>query len=223
MTGLRIWLLVALVIAGGAFMACKSSKKSTTPTATKSSSATQVSGTPSAGTTPSATSGASSLSDLVNNAGTKTIKASYSFSASGTTETFTLYNKPPNWRFDVTSSGETSTYISADGKDYICTAAGQTCTVSPIALTSALPFVGFFTSPQTLSGIVGSGANHSTKTVAGADADCYSASAQGQTGEVCFNHDGILVSLSSGGITMEATSVSGTVADSDLTPPYPVQ
>ncbi len=221
MKGLHIWLLVALVIAGGAFMACKSSKKSTTtkPTATQTS-ATKVSGT-----TPSATGGGTSVSDLVNNLATKTIKASYSFSASagGTTETFTLYNKPPNRRLDVTSGGETSTYISADGKDYICIATDQSCTVSPVPLTSALPFLAFFTNPQTLSGIVGSGLNHSTKTIAGEGADCYSASAQSQTGEVCFNHDGILVSLSGGGITLEATSVSGTVADSDLTPPYPVQ
>ena len=214
-------LLAALAIVGGVALLGCSKKKSTTsgtqPTATKASTA---------GKTPSGTvTGSTSLSDLVNNAATKTIKASYSFSASagGTTETFTLYNKPPNRRVDVTSAGETSTYISSGGKDYICTAADQTCTASPVPLASALAFLGFFTNPQTLSGIAGSGLNHSTKTIAGGDADCYSASAQSQTGEVCFNHDGILVSLSGGGITMEATSVSGTVADSDLTLPYPVQ
>ena len=223
MTHIRIWLLIAALVGGAAFVACGGSStndKTKTPTpVTTSTGPTSESNTPSA----TSSNGTTSLSDLVNNAGTKTIKATYTFTASGTPVTFTIYNKPPDWRFDVTEDGDTTTYISAGGKDYICSQPDQTCTASPVALSSALPFVGFFTNPQTLSGFAGTGANHSTKTVAGEDADCYSASAQGETGEVCFNHDGILVSLSGGGLTMEATEVSGTVADSDLTPPYPVQ
>jgi hypothetical protein len=216
----RLWLILATALGSVLAFACGGSSNNdngSTPGPTASS--TNANG---ASNTPSGN-GGTSLSDLVNNVSTKPIKASYSFSAGGTTETFTMYNKPPNRRVDVTVSGETIMYISSDGKDYICSATDQSCRESPLPLTSTLPFFGFFTNPQALSGLVGSGLDHSTKTIAGEDADCYSASAQSQTGEVCFNHDGILVSISGGGITMEATSVSGTVADSDLTLPYPVQ
>jgi len=218
--------LVGLVIAGSAFMACKSDKKKTSsPTATTSGSTTTE---PS--DTPSASDGeAPSLEDLVSSVGTKPVKATYTFSGTGAAgeATFTLYSRPPDSRVDLTSGGSTSIFISAGGTDYICDDGSQTCSVSPIPLGSTLPFLAFVTDPQALSGAVGSDLDHSTETVAGQDADCYSASAAGATSEVCFNDDGILVRLhtSVGGAeyTMEATSVSGTVSDSDLEPPYPVQ
>jgi len=226
---LHIWLLVALVIAGGAFMACKSDKKKTTePTATASADTTME---PS--DTPSASDGgngdAPSLDDLVSNVGSKTVKATYTFSGTGATgeETFTLYSRPPDSRVDLTSGGSTSIFISAGGTDYICDDGSQTCSVSPIPLGSTLPFLALVTDPQALSGAVGSDLDHSTETIAGQDADCYSASAAGATSEVCFNDDGILVRLhaSVGGsdFTMEATSASSTVSDADLEPPYPVE
>jgi hypothetical protein len=240
--GLHIWLLIAVVLGASALgMACKSKKKTagtSTPKTTVSKTVANKTGTPAVKTgtpaktgTPSssANNGAPNLSDLVNKVGTKTVKATYTFSGTGATgeETFTLYSRRPDSRVDVTSGGQTSIFISAGGTDYICYDSSQTCSVSPVPLASTLPFLAFVTDPQALSGVVGSGLDHSTKTVAGEDADCYSASAAGATSEVCFNNDGILVRLHAGvsgsDFTMEATSVSGTVSDSDLTPPYSVQ
>ncbi len=231
MTAVRIWLLIAIVVGGAAFMACKSSgNKTAKPTVTQSSSATASSMTPSSSdTTPSSGNGAPNLNDLANNVATQTVKATYTLSSSGAGQsfegTFTLYSRPPDSRVDFTSQGTTSIFISAGGKNYSCET--DVCTEVPVSLGTALPFLAFFTNPQQLSGLVGSDVNHSTKTIAGQDADCYSGSVQGAGGEVCFNSDGMLVSVhgSAGGeeYTMEATSVEGTVSDSDLAPPYPVQ
>jgi outer membrane lipoprotein-sorting protein len=235
MTGLRIWLLIAIVLGGGALLACKSSNKSTTPTATKSSSATQASdATKVSGTTPSATGGDASaaLAALESKAATKEVKAAYSYTstAAGTTTngSFTLYSKPPDWRADFTSTDVTATIISTGGTSYLCTAQGGTGTCLPSPTTaSALPFLTLFTDPASLSAVIGSDVSHSTKTVAGQDADCYSGTAAGSQGEVCFSSDGVLLSLTSnsGGteFTLAATSVAGTVSASDLTLPYPVQ
>ena len=226
MKHLHIWLLVGLVIAGGAFMACGGKKKTTNPTATTSSGATtEPSDTPTNGDGD----GDRSLDDLIDQVGTQTVKATYTFSGTGATgeETFTIYSRPPDSRVDVTSGGSTSILISAGGTDYICDDSSQTCSVSPVPLGATLPFLGFLTDPDTLASAVSSDLDHSTETIAGQDADCYSASAAGATSEVCFNDDGILVRLhvdvSGAEYTMEATSVEGTVSDSDLEPPYPVQ
>lgn len=234
MKGIHIWLLIAVVLGASALgMACKSSKKKTSSTSTPKSTAAQTVAATSASSTgtpsSSASNGAPKLSDLVNKVGTKTVKATYTLSGTGATgdESFTLYSRPPDSRVDFTSGGSTQTFISSGGKDYLCDDSSQTCSVSPVALGSTLPFLAFLTDPQTLSSAVSSDLDHSTKTIAGQDADCYSASGGGATSEVCFNSDGIIVSIhvSVGGAeyTMEATSVSGTVSDSDLQPPYPVQ
>jgi hypothetical protein len=242
--GLHIWLLVALVITGGAFMACKSSKKSTTPTATKSSSATKVSSaTTASGTTPSATGGDASaaLAALEGKAATKEVKAAYDFTStsSGSTEqgTFTLYSKPPDWRFDFSSGGTTGSIISVGGKSYLCTPdGGGTCIESSSLSQVPLPFLSIFTDPTTLSSMIGANLsdaniNRSSKTIAGQSADCFAvaggaAGAVG-TGEVCLSSDGVLLSITANSagteFTLSATSVEGTVSASDLTPPYPVQ
>lgn len=237
MRSLHIWLLIVLVITGGAVMACKSSKKSTTTKPT----ATQSNATKESGTTPSATGGDASaaLQGLAVKAATKEVKAAYNFTTTsgGTTTqgTFTLYSKPPDWRVDFTTSGVTATIISTGGKSYLCTAQGGagTCLPSPTT-ASALPFLTLFTDPTSLSSLIGanlSGANinRSSKTIAGQSADCFAvagaaAGAVG-TGNVCFSSDGVLLSITANSagtdINLEATSVAGTVSASDLTLPYP--
>lgn len=234
MKGLHIWLLVAIVIGGGAFMACKSSStKSTTtttkPTATKSST-TQKAATPSS----SSANPSSQLSDLEGKLATKVVKATYNFTTtagSTTTQgTFTVYSKPPDSRLDYASGGTSGSIISAGGKSYVCSAG--TCLQSSSLSGAALPFLGYFTNPQSLSSLIGagSGVSHSNRTIAGQSADCFTASGsvagQQGAGEICFSSDGVLLSLKSSsagnGFDLEATSVEGSVADTDLTPPYPV-
>ena len=235
MKNLHIWLLVAIVIAGGAFMACKSSKKKTTsPTATTSSSTTEPSDTPSG--SDGGNGDAPSLDDLAGLAATKEGKVAYSYtstSSDGTEETmtFTLYSKPPDSRFDVDEGGVTTSIINKGGKTYVCSPDIEGCYESPTAIP--LPFVSFFTDPATISGLIGAdvgGANvdHSSKTVAGMDANCYSASTSEGEGEVCFSEDGLLLSIhgtdSSTGMefTLEATSAEGSVSEADLELPYDI-
>jgi hypothetical protein len=243
---LHIWLLVALLIGGGALMACKSSKKSTTtkPTATTGSSATKVSNaTKASDTTPSSTGGDASaaLAALESKAATKEVKAAYNFSttSAGTTTpgTFTLYSKPPDWRFDFSSGSTTGSIISVGGKSYFCTPEGGGACIESSSLSQVpFPFLSIFTDPTTLSSMIGANLsdvniNRSSKTVAGQSADCFAvaggaAGAVG-TGEVCLSSDGVLLSITANSagteFSLEATSVSGTVSASDLTPPYPIQ
>jgi hypothetical protein len=236
MTGLRIWLLIAIVLGGGALLACKSSNKSATPTATRT---TATNGTTESGTTPAATGGGANaaLTALEGKAATKEVKAAYDFTstAAGTTTTasFTIYSKPPDSRFDVVEGGVTSTILTTGGKTYICSADTGSCYESPTQIP--LPFLSFFTDPTSLSSMIGANLsdaniNRSSKTVAGQSADCFAvaggaAGAVG-TGEVCFSSDGVLLSITANSagtvFTLAATSVTGTVSAADLTLPYPV-
>lgn len=228
---LRLALVATIVIVGGlALFGCKSKKTKTSPAATRStaSATTVTSGTPST----SGGDASSRLSDLESKLSKKEVKAAYTYTSTvGGTEqkgTFTLYSKPPDWRFDFESGGQTGSIITTGGNSYLCTPDGSgsgTC-IQSSSFNSALPFFSFFTDPTSLSSVLGSDVNHSTKKVAGGDADCFSGSVQGSQGELCFNGDGVLVSLSGGNSStdfkLEATSVEGTVSASDLTPPYPI-
>jgi hypothetical protein len=249
--GLHIWLLIAVVLGASALgMACKSKKKTggtSTPKSTVSKTVANKTGTPSVktgtpsaktGTPSSSTSGGdanSQLSSLANSVKNKEGKVAYNYTSTDaqgtkTQGTFTIYSKPPDGsRFDFDDGAGTSgSIITSGGKSYVC---GEgICTESPIA-SSALPFASYFTDPQSLLGLIGDtagGVKHTTKTVAGKDADCYSASNDQGSGEVCFSSDGLLLSIHGGDSTggtfdLEATSASGSVPAADLTPPFPIQ
>ncbi|MGH7484500.1 MAG: hypothetical protein ACREMY_02705, partial [bacterium] len=228
------------VLGGSAFgVACKSKKKGTSTSTPKS---TASASTPSSngGTTPAATSGSSgnngssSLSDLADNLKDKEGKVSYTFTSTAadgtqTGGTFVIYLKPGvGSRFDFDDgTGSTGSFITNSDGTYICSS--DVCFSSPTG-TDVNPFIGLFTDPQTLLNEVGDVANvdHSSKTVAGQDADCYSASNDQGAGELCFSHSGLLLSIKGTdadgtGIDFVATSADNSVSDSDFDLPYPVQ
>jgi outer membrane lipoprotein-sorting protein len=244
--GLHIWLVIAFVLGAAALgMACKSSSKKSgtaTPktTVAKTVAATAAkTGTPASKTlAPSSTASSDAGAQfraLANNVNTKEGKVTYTYTTTAggtqTQGTFTLYSKPPDGsRFDLDIGGASYSVISSGGNSYVCTNAGGqgTCINSPGG-ASAIPFLGYFNDPATLSSFVGTtGVTHSTKTIAGQHADCYSTTTSDGSSEVCFTSDGLMLSVHGGSAALgqfdlEATSVSNTVASSDLTPPYPVQ
>jgi hypothetical protein len=233
-----VLLLIAGVVGGAAFgMACKSKKKSTTSnnTPAATSDATMADeGTPMATMSDGNGDGDSSLSDLANDLQNKEGKVVYTFTSTDadgteTSGTFTIYSKPGvGSRFDFDDgSGSTGSFITNSDGTYIC--AEGTCFQSPGG-ADVNPFIGFFTDPQTLLSEVGDIADvdHSSKTVAGQDADCYSASTDDGEGEVCFSDDGLLLSIhgtdaDGTSIDFVASSAETSVPDADLELPYPVQ
>ena len=184
---------------------------------------------------------ASQLEDLAGKFATNDVKITYDFSTSSagtTTEgSMTLYWKPPDASrvdFSTEDSGDV-TFITQGDTSYICSSeeGGGTCIESPGAAGLPLPFLSFLTDPEGLSGLVGQNAlgadlDESSETIAGQDATCFSGSsdAAGADFEYCFSEDGVLLRISTGGsgddFTLEATSVEGSVSDSDVAPPYPV-
>jgi hypothetical protein len=181
------------------------------------------------------------LSDLAGQWATKEAKISYDFtSSSGGTEsggTFTLYWKPPDsWRLDITVDGEATAIISTAGASYICTDAGGQgqCLETP-ATQIPVPFLGSFLDADAYESLVagtfaGVEVDRSEETIAGQDAQCYTASGavegEEREGQFCFSSDGVPVRMSVGAtgseFTMEATSVETSVADADFEPPYDI-
>jgi len=236
--------MIALAALGGALaFACggdSSNDNGNTPGPTASSTnGNGASDTPSA----SGTSGDvnDELKDLAGKFAGKEMKVGYDFtsSAGGTSSTgaFTLFWKSKDaYRVDITDSGSTTSLITKDGKQYICTADGDsgTCIASPVS-SLPLPFLTFFTDPSSLTNLIDtevSGVNFdkSSEQIAGQDATCYktSGNVQGQeaSAEYCFNGDGLLLRLAGGStgatFTLEATSVGGSVSDADVELPYDV-
>ena len=240
----RLWIILAAALGGALVFACGGDDNGNgpDPTATTSNGdgATE---TPSAtGDQGDGTSGDSNaeLRDLAGKLADHEAKIAYDFSSSAgdidSTGSFTLYWKPPqSWRVDMDMDGSQATFITKEGKTYLCSNDGGEgqCLESPTALP--LPFLTYFTDPSSLSGLVdteigGIDFDRSEEQIAGQDATCYSASGsiEGQEGsaEYCFNDDGLLLRLDGGSdaatFTLEATSVEGSVADADLELPYDI-
>jgi hypothetical protein len=239
---IRLWIvLIAALGATFAFACGSDSKDDTGKTPAPTSATSEGNGTDQ---TPNATDDGSSgsandeLSNLAAGLTGHEAKIAYDFFTTGggadTSGTFTLYWKSADaWRIDFDASGAQATYITKDGKSYICTDAGGegTCIASP---TSAMPIP--FADPSALSGLINTEAagidfNRSKKDIAGQSATCYSASGSvsGQSGsaEYCFADSGLLLRLDGGSeagstFTLEATSVDSSVADADLELPYSV-
>jgi outer membrane lipoprotein-sorting protein len=242
MNRLHIPLLAVVLLAGSLMFACKNDKKDNgnnqTPTATTSSSGGQ---TPSEGNTPSGDAQAE-LDQLAGEFANKEAKVGYNYTttAAGTSEqgSFTLYWKPPDaWRLDISSSSGDVIMVSSGGKTYFCSQDAGTgqCIESPTAGAIPLPFLNYFTDPSSLtslidSSIAGVSVDKSSETIGGQDAICYAfsgtASGEAGSGQYCFGSGGLLLRLKTSGggsdFTLEATSVSGTVADADVQPPYDI-
>jgi len=136
----------------------------------------------------------------------------------------------------MTIDGQATTIIAAGGSSYICADAGGQgqCIESP-GTQIPVPFLSSFIDPDAYeSFIAGSFAgldiDRSDRTIAGQDAQCYSASGvvggeEGQS-EFCFSSDGVPLRISGGGggseFTMEATAVEEAVSDADFELPYDV-
>lgn len=182
------------------------------------------------------------LQRLADEFGAEEVKISYRFSSSVDGETMdgtmTLFWKPPDaWRVDFSFEGAEVSIITTEDKSYFCTAefgAGQ-CLESPLAEALPLPFLSFFTEPDTLADLIGETAGldieRSSRDIGGESASCFSAEGVigGEEGsaEYCFSDRGILLLLRATGgageeFSVEATDVENEVTSSDLEPLYPI-
>lgn len=240
----RVWLIAAALVAGLLIAAAcgggGSDNGDEGPTATASSNGggDEPTATASADTGNDNGDAAGALQNFADEFGQQEMHVTYEFTSSidGSSGSFVIYWQPPdNWRVDIISDeGEASIIQNADGT-YLCTPdAGGSCLASPVAAgTMPVPFLSAFTNPDEFDSFIGSnfqGVNlhSSSDTIAGVSATCYSGSAEGGTGEVCFADNGILLRIRAsdpvdGDFTFEATEVSDQVSDSDLEPPYPIQ
>jgi len=246
----RAWLAVGVLLAGALLLACggdgddgdgdDNGDGGAQPTATESA-AGEDETPPGDGNGADGGDASSDLSALAGEWATKEAKISYDFtSSSAGTESagaFTLYWKPPDsWRLDMTIDGEAITLIATGGSTYYCSESGGegTCIQAP-ASQIPVPFLSSFVDPDAYeSFIAGSFAgldiDRSERTIAGQDAQCYSASGvvageEGQS-EFCFSSDGVPLRISGGGggseFTMEATDASDSVSDTDFELPYEI-
>ncbi len=194
---------------------------------------------PVAGTTVLAPSG--ELQALSERWASTTGNVSYDFSTSsaGTTDSgsMTLYWKPPDWRMDLSTSGEGEVImIATKGKTYFCSEGSCFSIDSPDSpLAPPLPFLGDFTEPGAISDSIaqefaGVEIKKTTANIAGRAAGCYSTSSSvtGQEGQAewCFGIDGLLLRFASSGggaeFRLEATEAEREVSDSDFEPPFDV-
>lgn len=182
------------------------------------------------------------LQRLAGEFGAEEVKITYQFSSSGDGEsidgTMTLFWKPPDaWRVDFSFEEAEVSIITTAGKSYLCTAefgVGQ-CLESPVAEALPVPFLSFFTEPDTLTDLIGETAGRdierSSRDIAGESASCFSVEGVigGEEGsaEYCFSDRGILLLLRAAGggggeFSIEATEIEDEVNSSDLEPLYPI-
>lgn len=165
----------------------------------------------------------------------------------GAESTVTLSWRPPDaWRMDVETDGGTTILLRVEGTSHLCsTGTGEaTClrVEGPDEAPTAgpAPLVGLIAEPEALAADIGrrtaeAEVDTSTDTIAGEEARCFRAEAEGVEGggsaEWCFSQDGLLLRLvagggapedGTGGYRLEATSVEREVPDADFEPPFPV-
>jgi hypothetical protein len=217
---------IALATCGGA-----ASPVAQAPTATTGSVAASTQSA--AATTP----GGPNIADVLKAGKTTTYKATYAWTITAggqnTTSTQTWYYKSPNSRFDysVGPGASFSIFSLADGT-YVCTSAagsgfcqkasGQAAFGQNPAADFALQLQG---DPSKFNATF-----TGSQSIAGQQAQCYKVqSATGTFGDVstCYSSSGVplktTISASGSTVTMEATSFSSTVADSDFTLPAAVR
>jgi len=163
-----------------------------------------------------------------------------------TTEgTLTLYWDAPNWRLDLRFPDSQGTLIHRDGESLFCTAENRICLKMDLAQAPLPPVPGFFVAdPSQLPSFieeqiveqaaraqgVSLDIERSRRTIAGQDAQCFSArweeAGQRYAGEICWSEDGLLLLVRGegpdGSFSLEAQEV-GKVSAQDFEPPYPVQ
>jgi outer membrane lipoprotein-sorting protein len=150
----------------------------------------------------------------------------------------TLYWRPPDWRMDISSSGQGDEILIATASAlYYCSAASgvnECVPYDPSQVDPSAPLE-VFDPTATATNLSGQDVDRSEQTVFGESATCFSSTTttEGSTdkSEWCFASDGILLRLAitsddpaSGDLTVEATDVNRDVtdADFDFEPPYPV-
>lgn len=164
----------------------------------------------------------------------------------GAESTVTLSWRPPDaWRMDVETEEGTTILLKSGGTTYLCgSGTGEpTClqVEGPDQAPTAGPgpLAGMIADPDALAADIGRRAaglavTTSTDTIAGEEARCFRAEAEGTEGrgsaEWCFAHDGLLLRLltlggtpgdAATGYRLEAASVQREVPDEDFEPPFP--
>jgi len=198
--------------------------------------------TPTAGGSPPASDITNELEALGTQWEQTVAKVSYNVTSTsdGTTDesSLTLYRRPPNWRMDISSSGEGDVILIATGTAlYWCGAelgANQCLSYDPSEFDASATLEMF---DPTATGLNLSGQNvaRSEQTMFGESATCFSVTSTTEEStsesEWCFASDGILLQFAStsddpasGNVTVEATNVNRNVteADFDFEPPYVV-
>ncbi len=221
-SSLRLWLLVAALLAGALAVACGGNgddgddgdSGEPAPTVPAGDGEEPQDADADGGQEPAGDLG-EELRNLAAEFGITEVKIDYEFSAAENGDSqsgsLTLYWKPPDaWRMDFSSDGEGVTMITTGETGYICSdvdGEGQ-CLRSPAAGAIPIPFLSFFADPDELTDLIdetilGLDVERSQETIAGRDASCFSieGTIEGETGsaEYCFSSSGILLRLRSGG------------------------
>jgi hypothetical protein len=182
---------------------------------------------------------------------TTTGRITYSITSTGgaapdTPSEITLYWRPPSsWRMDMTADAGSTVLIATPEGAYLCgegmgalgggTDAGSACLQLPAdQVAGSNPFASLIGDPEalrtTLRASIGEAeVTTSTRTIAGIDATCFTATGTPQgDAEWCFSDNGLLLYAAGAAAgdgsagTMEATEVSDEVSDADFEPPYEV-
>jgi hypothetical protein len=152
-----------------------------------------------------------------------------------TTSSFTLSSDPPNSRFDTSDASGSSSFIETPSGSYSCSAKTQTCIGFSSTSATGLGLLSSLFTPDVInsyiSKLTGVSVAKSSDTIAGVSVTCYSwqnaQTSVATSGKVCFNGDGLMLSLDSTDATgsktsLKASAVSTTISAADFQPTYPV-
>ncbi len=229
-SSLRYFLIAVALLAGALFVACGSDSDDNGDADSGDPAAEQpVDGDDDDGDA------SGDLNSFADRFGISEVKVEYDFASSGVGDDFvgtmTLYSKPPDaWRMDIGSPDGDIVMINNGEVTYMCASEGGEgqCFESPISDALGLPFFSIFTDPDGFDDLIdrspGVDVDQSSREIAGQDATCFSVSG---AGEFCFRDDGVLLLMrgpedGEAEFSLEATSVSDSVSDSDFEPIYDV-
>ena len=233
-----IRVLIVLVACVLALAACGGAAAPAAPAPAATTAAAAATSTQAASTAAAATSSGPNIADVLKAGKLSTYKVTYKWTivTGGQSQESeqTWYYKAPNSRFDFSAGpGATFSVFSLADGTYVCTNAGGSAFCQKSAAGAALqanPAADFGLQLQTDPGQFNS-SYQGVKSIAGQQAQCYAVKslAGAAFAEVtsCYTATGVplLTTMSAQGstFTMEASSFSTTVADSDFTLPAAVR
>jgi hypothetical protein len=172
--------------------------------------------------------GSSSLTNLaksLKSEDTATFSVTYAFEAQGIKYSYSYAHNPPDFRFAFSTTSASVTVVQIGKTVYGCeSAAGHTFCAKETSSASYITELDYFQPDAVLSKIEAlqsgaKGATSFTKTFAGQESTCVSATYSGAKVTYCVTNKGILAEAVTNGVGVVLTSYSGTAPASDFTLP----